>query len=363
MAEPVKICFDRILEDDELILASRLSIEENMANLPIMPVEADDFGFFSPDPIELALKASALWSPGRVLRCRFLGGDPIVQRKVEEVAHQWEQYANIKFLFGDDPDAEIRIAFIEGAGSWSYLGTEALGISKDRPTMNYGWLKPITSDTEYNRTVTHEFGHALGCIHEHQNPSTSIPWDKPAVYRYYGGPPNNWSPSKVDVNLFQRYSADQTQFSEFDRESIMLYPIDNRLTIGDYEVGWNTKLSDMDKNYIGTIYPFDEKLEVELTVGALPVEASIGEHGEEDSFLFKVKTEGKYTIETGGSTDVTMGLFGPDERERQIAFDDDSGKSVNAKISMVLQPGTYYARIKHYRPRGTGNYTVGVRDA
>ena len=217
MNEPVKICFDRILEGDELIRAARLSVEENMANIPIMEVPPDEFGFFSPEPFELALKSSALWAPGEVLRCSFMGGDPVVQAKVEKVAHQWEKYANIKFLFGDDPDAEIRIAFIDGAGSWSYLGTEALGIAKNQPTMNYGWLKPNTSDGEYNRTVTHEFGHALGCIHEHQNPSTNIPWDKPAVYRYYGGPPNNWTKDKVDVNLFQRYREDRTQFSQFDR--------------------------------------------------------------------------------------------------------------------------------------------------
>jgi len=38
------------------------------------------------------------------------------------------------------------------------------------PTMNYGWLKDDTDDVEYRRVVIHEFGHALGAIHEHQNP-------------------------------------------------------------------------------------------------------------------------------------------------------------------------------------------------
>lgn len=108
--------------------------------------------------------------------------------------------------------------------------------------MNFGWLTPTTADDEYSRVVIHEFGHALGYYHEHQNPSTNIPWDKEAVYKLYGGPPNNWSKAQVDQNLFRKYSRSISQFSEFDKESIMLYTIPNALTKGDFEVGWNRDL-------------------------------------------------------------------------------------------------------------------------
>ena len=80
------------------------------------------------------------------------------------------------------------------------------------------------------------------------------------------GPPNNWSKADVDFNLFERYSQHITQFTQFDRESIMLYPVPNQFTIGDFEVGWNTRLSATDKQFIGTIYPLQEKSIVELTV-------------------------------------------------------------------------------------------------
>jgi serralysin len=194
------------------------------------------------------------WQPGQTLRVRFLDGDPIVQQKIEAVAHQWSQFINIRFAFGNDPDAEIRISCQRG-GSWSYLGTDALGIAKNQPTMNYGWLTPTSSDDDYSSVVLHEFGHALGMIHEHQHPEAGIPWNHDAVYRYYMGPPNNWSRDQVDNNLFKPYSKNITQFSHFDAQSIMLYPVRRELTTNGFEVGWNKYLSETDKAFMGEIYP------------------------------------------------------------------------------------------------------------
>ena len=59
-------------------------------------------------------------------------------------------------------------------------------------------------------------------------------------------------------NVLTRYSPDDVQHSDFDRDSIMQYPVDNELTIGDFEIGWNTVLSDMDKAFISRAYPFDD---------------------------------------------------------------------------------------------------------
>ena len=73
--------------------------------------------------------------------------------------------------------------------------------------------------------ISHEFGHAIGCIHEHQNPSGGIDWNKSAVYKYYEGTPNNWSIEEVDSNIFQKYKIKQTQFTQLDVASIMMYPI------------------------------------------------------------------------------------------------------------------------------------------
>lgn len=356
--DTVRVCVERPLPADRVMEAAERAIEENPDNAPVLRFRPG-LGVGPSPPLALAAVTGKKWRPERTLRIKFLDGVSEVQAKVEGFAHQWTQHANLKFEFVADTEAEIRISF-QGPGSWSYIGTDALSIDLEEPTMNFWWLGPGSADAEYSRVVLHEFGHALSCIHEHQHPEADIPWDKEAVYRYYGGPPNNWSRAQVDRNLFRKYDSTRTQFSEFDRQSIMIYPIPNEFTVGDFEVGWNRVLSQTDKAYVGVMYPSAVKPATELSVDAPAVEASIGKHGEEDLYRFSVVVQGRYTIQTEGPTDVVMALFGPDSSRDLVAEDDDSGRGLNAMIVAGLQPGTYRVRIRHYRPTGTGKYGIGV---
>jgi hypothetical protein len=196
------------------------------------------------------------WANGKRLRVHFLGGNPKVHEKVKKYAKQWEDYANIKLDFVDDGEAEIRVGFVMDNTSWSAVGTDALNKSffpAGSATMNYGWLTPSSAEEEFSRVILHEFGHSLGCIHEHQNPAGKIPWNKEAVYRFYEK--RGWNKARVDQNLFRKYDENQTQFTAFDKESIMLYPISKELTGGKLEVGWNRRLSKTDKEFIEQMYP------------------------------------------------------------------------------------------------------------
>lgn len=205
--------------------------------------------------------SSKKWATGRTIKVAFMpGSDAGVVIRIKPYFLEWTKYANLTFEFVADPNqADIRVALKWGAGSWSYLGTDALAIPKNEATMNFGWLQANTAEDEYSRVVLHEVGHALGMPHEHQHPQGGIPWDKEAVYRYYSGPPNNWDRVTIDRNLFARYSETITQFSAFDRDSIMLYAIPNELTLGDWEAGWNRTLSGTDKAFAGEQYPFSDE--------------------------------------------------------------------------------------------------------
>ncbi|HWM90347.1 MAG TPA: M12 family metallopeptidase [Thermoanaerobaculia bacterium] len=354
------VCLDVVLPPHLEVEAADRAVEENPSNLPVFRHRPG----MGAGPLPLAVLTGKKWQNGRTLHVRFLGGTPQVQAKVKQFAMQWPQHANIKLEFDNSPNAEIRIAF-EPDGSWSYIGTDNLVIPKNEPTMNFGWFGPGTADEEFERTVVHEFGHALGCIHEHQHPDAGIPWDKEAVFRYYQGPPNNWTRAQVETNLFQRYGATQTQFSKFDTKSIMLYPVDNALTLGNFEIGWNKKLSDTDKEFIGVCYPFDKDKKggqegQELKVGST-VSASIGKHGEEDLYSVKIDKAGNYRFETEGSTDVIMSLVGPNDQKKLVAEDDDSGQGRNALITAALQPGQYWLRVRHFKPTGTGSYKLSAK--
>jgi len=88
--------------------------------------------------------------------------------------------------------------------------------------------------------------------------------------------------------------------------------------------------------------------------------ADISERGEEDLFTFKVDIGGLHVIETMGTTDVVMVLFGPDSQTTKIADDDDGGAGTNARIAADLSPGTYYAAVRHYSRHRTGSYRIRV---
>jgi hypothetical protein len=195
----VKICFERIIPTKYEAIALQKAAAENPTNVSYSAFEA-------------AVLRSKLWNPGRTLRVRFMDGLPEVRAKVQQYANQWTQYANIIFDFGDDPDAEIRISF-QQTGSWSALGTDALVeeyFLKNQPTMNFGWLVPGLPEKEYSSVVLHEFGHALGMIHEHQSPAGGIQWNESVVIKDLSGPPNHWDVTTIRMNVFDRYAEDKT---------------------------------------------------------------------------------------------------------------------------------------------------------
>lgn len=203
-----------------------------------------------------ALLNEARWNPGDQIRVRFVEGAPELQQRVRQVAERWTgpDMAALSFSFVEEGDSEIRIAFQQGAGSWSYLGTQCRDIPAAEPTMNYGWLTPDSPDDELQRVVLHEFGHALGLIHEHQNPEGGIDWNEPAVIADLSGPPNNWDEPTIRHNVLDHYAPEAVTATPVDPDSIMMYPIPAAWTNDGFSAELNSDLSEQDRQLISTVY-------------------------------------------------------------------------------------------------------------
>jgi len=252
---PVCICFERIIPDE---LDPERPVRRAMREFMV----ANAGKSLNPDEVlqvaRMALVNSKKWPNGATLKCRFLDGSSKMKKKVEAVTHEWEQYNSTKFKFIANGAAEIRISFHADAGSWSAVGRDALNHSYfplHQPTMNYGWLRDDTPDKEYSRVVLHECGHALGCIHEHQQPKFDRVWDRQAVLKYFQGPPNYWSTADIEHNVLDKYSPKGMSATQYDPKSIMLYAFDGRLfSDGKGPTNTNTKLSATDIKMIRSMY-------------------------------------------------------------------------------------------------------------
>jgi len=335
MPEYLKVCHDRLLPRDL-----------------VRPQQIIRMGGGASRAIVLFRKR---WINGSQLHVRFMGGTPAQQALAQEQAQWWTQHANLTFEFDNAPNAEIRITFDSSDGAWSYIGTDASSIPTNQPTMNLGFLD--------GGTAAHEFGHAIGLAHEHQNPAGGIEWNEEVVLRDLSGSPNFWSPEETRHNVLNKYSADQIRGTAFDRDSIMLYFFPDTWVKSGKGTKENDVLSNLDKEFIASAqaYPRVAAQAVELGVNAAPTPAKIGVPGEEDLFKFTVTSGGRHAIETDGQTDVVMKLFGPNSQTSMIAEDDDGGVGLNARIVADIIPGQYFVPIRHFnKARGTGSYSIRV---
>jgi hypothetical protein len=269
------------------------------------------------------------------------------QREVVRKAfQQWKKLGiGLDFEEVDSADeAEVRIGFMDGDGSWSYIGTYVLKFGPAERTMNFGW---DLSGADGPDTALHEIGHTLGLPHEHQNPFAGIVWDEEAVYDALAQPPNEWDRETTHYNIIRKLDPDSVQGSSWDPDSIMHYPFEPHLIkkpkrYQDEGLTPRGGLSDRDKAWIRSFYPpeDDSALPELLPSQSQPLALR---NGEQQNFLIRPDATRYYMIRTIGSCDTTVALFADENGKlRYRTADDDSGEDRNASLRVKLIKGRRY---------------------
>ena len=188
------------------------------------------------------------WDKKR-LTVSFLDRNPAYESAVKKYASDWSAACGVSFVFTQNVESDIRISFKNTGVYNSAVGIRAIGIPQNQETMNLGFESRLTEE-DVKRKVLHEFGHALGFVHEHQSPKTSIKWNKVNVLaetKTWG-----WSESQTEYNIFRKQQSGNS--SDFDQSSIMIYPIPSNWTLDNYSIPYNTRLSKTDKMFSKKIY-------------------------------------------------------------------------------------------------------------
>lgn len=291
---------DRVLENVPVgILKSRAKRQQQLKKI-MLPKEA--FGSI--------IQRSVTWTPGSVVRVAFLGGDAALHKEIEQATAELTDNCSVALSFRDKATgsyrtwsrndkryaAELRLAFDHEGGYWSLIGQECIRPSTGEPgdpwggrpnqsTMNLEGFDVGLNPEELQRTVRHEFMHALGFHHEHQHPDgtceADFRWENdsgyvpttvgnapiphkgknPGVYTYMLALNPTWKREDVDHNL-RPLAADKVEATtRLDAASIMLYRYPPFLYLRSNSPcraeGKGEHLSGGDKAALKNLYPSD----------------------------------------------------------------------------------------------------------
>jgi len=262
----------------------------------------------SPGGLRSVVSVSRSWAPGMIIRVAFKGGSAQLRRRIADAVKPWTSVANIKLDFGDANSSgnyyewyttdlsyrgDIRIAFDsqQEGGYWSCVGRDSINKALRMPNVASMNLQEFdeTLPDDWQAVVLHEFGHALGFEHAHQNPHSSCEqeyrWEdvpgyvptkdsygqfvpdsrarNPGMYTVLGGAFNWWSREQVDFNMRRLPNTTDVEANSFDKDSIMKYHFDQRLYLdvagsagsGCYSPRTSV-LSDQDRTAAAERYPF-----------------------------------------------------------------------------------------------------------
>jgi hypothetical protein len=201
-----------------------------------------------------AAETDLLWKERKPIKVHFLNGDAKFHDAVREFAPEWccEADLSLNFEPGGTPDITINFAPIRGYyGIYnSFLGQASRGRV---PSMNLIFPPHTSSRVVLKRYILHEFGHALGLIHEHQSPGVDFSWNEKEVIEWFDRHVG-WDEEMVRRQVLTPYVTSSTSNTRFDPKSIMLYPIYPGWASSGVVTTWNDDLSETDRSFIANLY-------------------------------------------------------------------------------------------------------------
>lgn len=249
--DPSFLC--AIPQPEDVILAAKLAVEENPTNAPRMDF-AGVFLAITVQPQFLAALTTRYWGKGGVdLGVSFLDtASAELRNKFLEYANRWSPHGNVRFRWSQS-GGQIRITRSQ-AGYWSYLGTDCLAI-KSGPTMCFQGFTVNTRDSEWERVVPHEFGHAAGFPHEHLRERIIARLDRAKTLAYFRRT-QGWSDQTTASNVLTPIPESALLASaEADERSVMAYSLPASITKDGRPIQGGSTLSDLDKATVAKIYP------------------------------------------------------------------------------------------------------------